>query len=121
ERGLARPAVADEAAADPEQLPEMSDGQRRMWFGQAVDPDSALLNICVSYRVTGNVDIARLRHAVEAVVERHPVLRTTYQTDGDGNPYPVIREDLRPGWAEHDLSGLAGQARGVRLEALGEG
>ena len=64
----------------------MSDGQRRMWFVQSVDPDSALLNICVSYRVTGDVDIARLRQAVDAVALRHPVLRTTYQTDGDGDP-----------------------------------
>ena len=122
ERGLARPAVAGDAdvAADAGQHPEMSDGQRRMWFVQSVDPDSALLNICVSYRVTGNVDVARLRQAVEAVAVRHPILRTTYQTDGDGNPYPVIRDDLRPGWAEHDLSGLAEQARQLRLEVLAQ-
>ncbi|MDT5409176.1 MAG: mycobactin peptide synthetase MbtE, partial [Mycobacterium sp.] len=122
ERGLARPAVADDAdvAADAERLPEMSDGQRRMWFVQSVDPDSALLNICVSYRVTGHVDVARLRQAVEAVAVRHPMLRTTYQTDDDGNPYPVIRDDLRPGWAEHDLSGLAGQSRRLRLEVLAQ-
>jgi mycobactin peptide synthetase MbtE len=122
ERGLARRAVAEdgEVAADAKQHPEMSDGQRRMWFVQSVDPDSALLNICVSYRVTGNVDVARLRQAVEAVAARHPILRTTYQTDGDGNPYPVIRDDVRPGWAEHDLSGLAEQARRLRLEVLAQ-
>ncbi|HEY6820196.1 MAG TPA: amino acid adenylation domain-containing protein [Mycobacterium sp.] len=122
ERGLARPAVADDAdaATDTKQLPEMSDGQRRMWFVQSVDPDSALLNICVSYRVTGTVDVARLRQAVEAVAVRHPILRTTYQTDGDGNPYPVIGDDLRPGWAEHDLSGLAEQPRRLRLEVLAQ-
>jgi len=122
DRGLARRTVAedDDVAADARQRPEMSDGQRRMWFVQSVDPDSALLNICVSYRVTGNVDVARLRQAVEAVAVRHPMLRTTYQTDGDGNPYPVIRDDLRPDWAEHDLSGLAEQARRLRLEVLAQ-
>jgi mycobactin peptide synthetase MbtE len=122
ERGLARPAVAGDAdvAADAGQFPEMSDGQRRMWFVQSVDPDNALLNICVSYRVTGNVDVARLRQAVEAVAVRHPILRSTYQTDGDGNPYPVIRDDLRPGWAEHDLSALAEQPRRLRLEVLAQ-
>jgi len=122
ERGLARRTAAedDDVAADARQRPEMSDGQRRMWFVQSVDPDSALLNICVSYRVTGNVDVARLRQAVEAVAVRHPMLRTTYQTDGDGNPCPVIRNDLRADWAEHDLSGLAGQARRLRLEVLAQ-
>jgi mycobactin peptide synthetase MbtE len=122
ERGLARRSVAedDDVTVDAGQHPEMSDGQRRMWFVQSVDPNSALLNICVSYRVTGNVDIARLRRAVELVAVRHPILRTTYQTDDDGNPYPVIRDDVRPGWAEHDLSGLAEQARRLRLEVLAQ-
>src|SRR6202034_2591918 len=83
-------------------------------------PDGALLNICVSYRVSGNVDVARLWQAVAAIALRHPMLRTIYQTDGAGDPYPVIRDDLRPGWAEHDLSGLAEQARRLRLEVLAQ-
>jgi mycobactin peptide synthetase MbtE len=48
------------------------------------------------------------------------VLRTTYDTDSAGDPYPVIRDDLRPHWAEHDLSGLAEQARQLRLEVLAQ-
>ena len=120
ERGLARPVVDADAGADPQQRREMSDGQRRMWFVQSVDPDSALLNICISYRVTGNVDVERLRQAVGAVALRHPLLRTTYQTDSDGDPHPVTRDDVRPGWAEHDLSGLAEQARRLRLEVLAQ-
>ena len=48
------------------------------------------------------------------------MLRTVYQTDGDGDPYPVIRNDLRPAWADHDLSGLAEQARQLRLEVLAQ-
>ncbi len=120
ERGLARPPAAADAAEDDDQRPEMSDGQRRMWFVQSVDPDGALLNICVSYRVTGDVDVARLHRAVDAVALRHPVLRTTYETDSAGDPYPVIHDDLRPAWAEHDLSGLAEQARRLRLEVLAQ-
>jgi mycobactin peptide synthetase MbtE len=116
ERGLTR---AD--AAEPvDRAPAMSDGQRRMWFVQSVDPAGALLNICVSYRVTGNVDIARLHEAVDAVALRHPVLRTTYETGSDGDPYPVVHDDLRPDWAVHDLSGLAEQARQLRLEVLAQ-
>ena len=122
ERGLTRPAVGTDAGAtaDGQQSAGMSDGQRRMWFVQSVDPESALLNICVSYRLTGNVDVARLRRAVEAVAMRHPVLRTTYQTAGDGDPHPVISDHLRPGWVEHDLSTLAEQARRLRLEVLAQ-
>ncbi|HUH72735.1 MAG TPA: amino acid adenylation domain-containing protein [Mycobacterium sp.] len=122
ERGLARPSAAAGLAVDEASgaLPEMSDGQRRMWFVQSVDPDSALLNVCVSYRLTGSVDVARLRRAVDAVAARHFILRTTYQVDSDGDPQPVVHDDLRPGWAEHDLSGLAEQARRLRLEVLAQ-
>ncbi len=116
ERGLTR--VGDPAIAD--ENPAMSDGQRRMWFVQSVDPDGALLNICVSYRVTGDVDVTRLHEAVDAVALRHPVLRTTYQTGTDGDPYPVVHDDLRPDWAVHDLSALAEQARQLRLEVLAQ-
>ncbi|HZU48158.1 MAG TPA: amino acid adenylation domain-containing protein, partial [Mycobacterium sp.] len=98
----------------------MSDGQRRMWFVQSIDPTGALLNVCVSYRVTGVVDVARLHYAVDAVAVRHPLLRTTYHTGDDGEPYPVTHDDLRPGWAVHDLCGLGEQAQRLRLEVLAQ-
>ncbi|WP_156744688.1 non-ribosomal peptide synthetase, partial [Mycobacterium sp. E2238] len=118
ERGLASPGVSAPVATYDQ--PRMSVGQHRMWFVQSVDPDSALLNVCVSYRVTGTVDIDRLRSAVDAVAARHPVLHTTYDTGPDGDPYPVIHEELRPEWAEHDLSGLTDQARRLRLDVLAQ-
>src|SRR5690349_3579661 len=98
----------------------MSVGQHRMWFVQQLDPDSALLNVCVSYRLAGAVDTARLHRAVDAVAARHPVLHTTYATNGEGDPHPVIGEDLRPEWAEHDLAGLTDQARRLRLDVLAQ-
>ena len=91
-----------------------------MWFVQSVDPDGALLNVCVSYRVRGAVDIAQLRRAVDAVAARHEVLHTTFDTDNDGDPQPVVRADLRPQWAEHDLSGLTDQSRRLRLDVLAQ-
>jgi mycobactin peptide synthetase MbtE len=100
--------------------PELSAGQRRIWFVQSIDPDSALLNVCVSYRITGSVDVARLHRAVDAVAVRHPVLRSTYHPDDDGQPRLVVHDDLRPGWAECDLSALAEQAQRLRLEVLAQ-
>jgi mycobactin peptide synthetase MbtE len=115
ERGLVRSATPVQQGSA-----ELSDGQRRMWFVQSADPGSGLLNICVSYRLAGPVDVQRLHQAVDAVARRHPVLRTTYHIDDDGDPRPAIHDGLRPGWAEHDLSGLADQARQLRLEVLAQ-
>ncbi|MFV8318664.1 amino acid adenylation domain-containing protein [Mycobacterium sp. 23] len=64
----------------------------------------AVLNICASYHLRGFVDTERLHQALDVVASRHPVLH----------------EELRPGWAEHDLSGLAGQAQRLRLEVLAQ-
>jgi mycobactin peptide synthetase MbtE len=105
----------------PEQATtELSDGQRRMWFVHSADATGALLNVCVSYRITGDVDVARLCDAVNAVARRHSVLRTTYQADGDGEPRLTIHDDLTPGWAEHDLSEVSDHTRGLRLEVLAQ-
>ena len=119
ERGLtATTAPVDDVSA-------MSEGQLRMWFVHAADPSRALLNVCLSYRITGAVDTDRLHEAVDAVAVRHPVLRTTYRTasadnGSTGMPVPTVHPDLRPGWAEHDLSELSERARRLRLEVLAQ-
>ncbi|OOK79320.1 condensation domain protein [Mycobacterium kansasii] len=123
-RGLAEPDLAWSASPTQDSQqdpgPPLSDGQRRLWFVQSIDPSSSLLNVCASYRLTGTVDVGRLHRALDAVAVRHPVLRTTYHADDDGDPRPVVHTDLQPGWAQHDLSGLAEQARRLRLEVLAQ-
>src|SRR3990170_320638 len=53
----------------------LSDGQRRMWFVQMADPTGAILNISLSYRIAGELDVARLHNAVDAVARRPDALR----------------------------------------------
>uniref|UniRef100_UPI00115501AA non-ribosomal peptide synthetase n=1 Tax=Mycobacterium lehmannii TaxID=2048550 RepID=UPI00115501AA len=98
----------------------LSDGQRRMWFVQAADPTGAILNICLSYRLIGDLDAARLHDAVKAVAARHAALRTTYGVDEDGEPQPTVHDDLTPGWTVHDLTELSEHARRLRLEVLAQ-
>ena len=114
ERGLS---AGDTEVPEPTGL---SDGQQRMWFVQSVDPSGVLLNVCVSYRLTGPVDPERLHDAVDAVGRRHPILRTTYASDETGEPRPVVHEDLLPGWAFHDVSDKSERARALRLEVLAQ-
>jgi mycobactin peptide synthetase MbtE len=115
ERGL-RSQEPDPGSA----VTELSDGQRRMWFVHSADATGALLNVCVSYRLTGDVDVARLRDAVNTVTRRHSVLRTTYRADADGEPRLTLHDELTAGWTEHDLSELSDHARGLRLEVLAQ-
>lgn len=110
ETGQPEPPVAD----------RLTDGQARMWFVQMADPSGALLNVCVSYRITGDLDLARLHAAVDEVARRHPLLRTTYAVGEDGDPRPTVHDDLRPRWEQHDLTGLPERARQLRLEVLAQ-
>ena len=119
ERGLTGNAAGGLQA--PESDPTaLTDGQRRMWFVQTLDPGGVLLNICLSYRLTGPLDGARLHDAVNAVARRHPVLRTTYAADENGEPRATVHDTLTPAWAAHDLSELSERARKLRLDVLAQ-
>lgn len=114
ERGLAA------TLAEPDVETDLSDGQRRMWFVQAFDPTGVLLNISLSYRLRGTLDADRLHTALDAVARRHPLLRTTYVADENGEPQSVLHDELNPTWAFHDLSEMSERARNLRLEVLAQ-
>ncbi|WP_205873764.1 non-ribosomal peptide synthetase [Mycobacterium camsae] len=116
DRGLSSPQAVPRAAA----VDQLSDGQARMWFVQMADPTGTLLNVCLSYRITGDIDLGRLHDAVDAVARRHPILRTTYAGGDDGVPRATAHADLRPAWTQHDLTDLSEHARRLRLEVLAQ-
>lgn len=120
ERGLAAAAGESDAATPVVDPTVLSDGQRRMWFVQGFDPSGVLLNVSLSYRLTGDIDAERLHAALDAVARRHPILRTTYQADENGEPRATLHDNLAPGWATHDLSDKSERARKLRLEVLAQ-
>src|SRR5271166_5742894 len=112
--------AADESAASscPGERYQLSAGQRRMWFLQAMDTADVTLNICVCYRLTGALDEARLRAAFRDVVARHAILRTCYGVDSEGEPYQLHSDDVEISWRTDDLTHLLEQDRERRVEAL---
>ncbi|CAM2828153.1 non-ribosomal peptide synthetase [Prescottella defluvii] len=65
------------AQARPDRIP-LSLAQRRMWFLNRLEPESAADNIPTAVRMTGALDVEALRAAVVDVVTRHESLRTRY-------------------------------------------
>ncbi|WP_228816301.1 non-ribosomal peptide synthetase [Nocardia transvalensis] len=119
ETGVATASTADAAPRSRAgQRSPLSAGQRRLWFLQTRDPEDSTLNICVAYRLTGALDSERLRRAVQTVVDRHEILRTTYGLGEDGEPYQLVHAELAPQWQTHDLRELPETSRGLRLEVL---
>lgn len=64
----------------------LSHNQLRLWFLDQVSPQQALYNISVRYKITGALHMDALRDSLTALVERHQVLRTSYQQHV-GAPY----------------------------------
>ncbi|MEV1085173.1 amino acid adenylation domain-containing protein [Streptomyces sp. NPDC050211] len=68
----------------------LSFAQRRMWLLHRLERGAATYNISAAFRLTGTLDQGALVAALGDVVDRHEILRTTYQTDDGGEPYSRI-------------------------------
>ncbi|WP_201191066.1 non-ribosomal peptide synthase/polyketide synthase [Pseudomonas fluorescens] len=61
----------------------LSFAQERQWFLWQMDPDSAAYNIPSALQLQGELDVAALERAFNALIERHQSLRTTFQQQDD--------------------------------------
>jgi amino acid adenylation domain-containing protein len=68
----------------------LSYGQQRLWFLDQFEPGSAAYNIPFGLRLRGPLDYKALRHALNEIVRRHEVLRTTFPRS-QGQPIQKIR------------------------------
>lgn len=68
---------------------ELSYGQRSMWFVHRLSPDSAAYTVAYAGRIRSGLDVPALERAAQALVDRHPMLRTTY-TERDGQPVGLV-------------------------------
>jgi amino acid adenylation domain-containing protein len=58
-------------------------GQRALWFLHQSNPGSAAYNVVFSVRIRSTIDLAALRRSFQALVDRHPALRTTFREESD--------------------------------------
>nr|WP_084510218.1 non-ribosomal peptide synthetase [Nocardia lijiangensis] len=81
--------VALTAGPRPDPIP-LSLAQQRMWFLNRFDTGSAVNNLPVAVRLTGELNVGALRQAVADLVARHETLRTRYPEGTDGIARQVI-------------------------------
>ena len=75
-------------AADRTTTCRLSYSQQALWFLHQQEPESAAYHVAMPVRITSEVNIPALTQALQALVDRHAVLRTTYHLVEDG---PVQR------------------------------
>ncbi|PYP82637.1 MAG: non-ribosomal peptide synthetase, partial [Blastocatellia bacterium AA13] len=67
--------------------------QARLWFLDRMEPGSAVYNLPAAVRFSGDLDVNALESALNAIIERHETLRTTFASV-DGRPVQVIAPRL---------------------------
>jgi NRPS condensation-like uncharacterized protein len=67
----------------------VSPAQKRLWIREQIDGSTAAHTLAVALRLRGALDVDALNRALAFVVERHDVLRTSFQLR-NGDPVQVI-------------------------------
>ncbi len=80
----------------------LSYGQRSLWVLHELAPGSPAYSITYAGRISGELDVPALERAAQVLVERHPILRTTY-TVRDGKPMQVVHPRWPVRIARHEL------------------
>ncbi|MEH0468082.1 condensation domain-containing protein [Streptomyces sp. B21-097] len=68
----------------------LSPAQERLYFQDLLDPGNPALNITVSIRVRGALDLGAVERALAVVVERHEALRTAFVAGPEGPRQRVV-------------------------------
>ncbi|MFJ5779711.1 amino acid adenylation domain-containing protein [Streptomyces sp. NPDC093094] len=91
-----------------------TEGQKRLWFLELMDPGSARYNTPLVLRTAGPLDPGLLTDALRTVTARHESLRTGLESR-DGELVQVVHDDLVPSFTHEDLTGATPEEIDERL------
>jgi natural product biosynthesis luciferase-like monooxygenase protein len=83
-----RPVSAENATAEH----PLSYGQRSLWFLRQLAPDDTAYNLAHAVRVRSELNVRALRKAFQQLIDRHPCLRTTFDTTQGGAPVQRVHD-----------------------------
>ena len=89
--------------------------QREIWLAAKLEPEASLAyNESVSLHLHGLLDVTALQNSLQALVDRHEILRATLSKDGEELH---IATQLHLPCPLHDVSALSEAARDIRAQA----
>lgn len=100
---------------NPEEPGPLSAAQTRFLFLDQLNPGTAFLNLPLTLRIRGDLDIAALRAAVAEIGVRHDALRTAFKIE-NGVPYQIVVPATLE-LTEEDFSEFSGREREERALA----
>src|SRR5205085_4975620 len=102
---------------DIEALYELSPMQQGMLFHSLYDPQAGMYVEQLSFALHGNLDVASFERAWQRVMERHPVLRTSFYWEELDKPLQMVHRRADLPWRQHDWRELPPDEQATRLEA----
>ena len=76
--GIESPAREQTAPRAPLATAPLSFAQERLWFLDQLDPGASVYNISRAMRLRGRLDTGALVKGLDAIVQRHEILRTRF-------------------------------------------
>jgi NRPS condensation-like uncharacterized protein len=95
----------------------MSFAQQRLWFLDQMTPQNAAYNIPATIHITTTLDLDALQRSLQAMIERHEVLHTTFAMI-DGQPKQLIVPARSVSIHEIDLQTLPQIEREAAIQRL---
>lgn len=95
----------------------LSPAQEGMLFQTLANPGSGSYIEQVSCRLDGPLDLDRFTACWQDAVARHPVLRTSFQRDGEPDPRQFVQASATVPLFQQDLSGLSPDEQVAHLDA----
>ncbi|EGV18542.1 condensation domain-containing protein [Thiocapsa marina] len=92
----------------------LSPSQERLWTVSQLDPANPRYSLCDTLRLQGTLDVSALERALQAVCERHGLLRSRFVSAAGGEARVVTEEDCRLTLERIDLSGYPSE----RVESI---
>ena len=115
EPALSQPAeAAPPGEADVFVMP-CSVGQRRFWLLDQLYPGNPALSIPLAVQINGPLNVPVLERALNAIVARHEILRTTFAMV-EGEPKQIIKAEVPLELGIIDLQSVPAETRAERLD-----
>ncbi len=95
----------------------LSYGQEILWILDRILTDKTAYNVMRAIRLAGDLDPDALRGAIDAIVARHEILRTTY-LEADGAPVQIVNPPRPVDLEVTDLCHLPVEARDGAAQRL---
>jgi amino acid adenylation domain-containing protein len=97
------------AAVARDERPPLSSAQKRVWFLEQLHPNNNAYRFQSILRFHGSTDVRALERALNEIVKRHEILRTTFPQH-DGRPFQKIHAYQAFALAVESLSAAEAQA-----------